>query len=569
MESLSYPLIHLPAPWDEATFKLLKQEAQDCFGGYDKPVIQISLISVGGIECQDLPMSGSLKESKHLKASPYLRYLLTCITAPLGRVCLFKPADTKVLSSPLYQNSAYPLFYQTLCLPVDKETFLIIEVRGVDHSLSDLYDSEYWHVYNQTVTVASAKQSLSLAKPQLDILQPHQVSHYIGTALVICKRYRESQGIEQACHAFVDRWSSVYAVFQNNYNGEWSYQSALNSFRQTALLLIRALSSEMTGTDRQGVTDVLQLIDTQLQMVPIPPQRINRKLLLKAKRRKQLSSDHIDESKVFDRPIFIVSAPRAGSTLLFETLTQFPEIWSTGEENHALFENIQGLHPKDHNFGSNRLVESDANETVSKAVKKVFISRLHNREQQYFLEKVNGKHPRGIRFLEKTPKNALRIPFLKALFPDALFIYLHRDYKSNVSSLIDGWRSHQFIAYKDMPGFTSCHWKFLLIPKWQTLHNRSIAEIAYQQWQQSNRIIQQDLSKLPNDCWMKIDYQDLISQPEKAARRFSDFAELTWDEVIQKRCENGLPVSRLTLSSPQANKWEKHQYFLEKLILNA
>lgn len=42
----------------------------------------------------------------------------------------------------------------------------------------------------------------------------------------------------------------------------------------------------------------------------------------------------------FDRPIFIVSTPRAGSTLLFETLSQFPELWTVGRESHDIMEEI-------------------------------------------------------------------------------------------------------------------------------------------------------------------------------------------------------------------------------------
>ena len=35
--------------------------------------------------------------------------------------------------------------------------------------------------------------------------------------------------------------------------------------------------------------------------------------------------------------------------------------------------------------------------------------------------------PVAVRLLEKTPKNALRVPFLAAVFPDARFVYLYRD----------------------------------------------------------------------------------------------------------------------------------------------
>ncbi len=43
---------------------------------------------------------------------------------------------------------------------------------------------------------------------------------------------------------------------------------------------------------------------------------------------------------IFDRPIFIVSPPRSGSTLLFETLSQAPGVYTIGDESHVLIESI-------------------------------------------------------------------------------------------------------------------------------------------------------------------------------------------------------------------------------------
>ncbi|MBK7216095.1 MAG: sulfotransferase [Candidatus Promineofilum sp.] len=46
----------------------------------------------------------------------------------------------------------------------------------------------------------------------------------------------------------------------------------------------------------------------------------------------------------------------------------------------------------------------------------------------------------SIRLLEKTPENCLRLPFLQALFPDARVLFLVRDGRANVHSLLEGWR---------------------------------------------------------------------------------------------------------------------------------
>src|SRR5579859_7897477 len=48
---------------------------------------------------------------------------------------------------------------------------------------------------------------------------------------------------------------------------------------------------------------------------------------------------------VFDRPIFIVSSPRSGSSLLFETLTKARGLVTVGGESHGLMESIPAISP--------------------------------------------------------------------------------------------------------------------------------------------------------------------------------------------------------------------------------
>ena len=56
---------------------------------------------------------------------------------------------------------------------------------------------------------------------------------------------------------------------------------------------------------------------------------------------------------------------------------------------------------------------------------------------------------RGRRFVDKTPENCLRIPYLLELFPDASFVFLRRRAADNVSSLMEGWRARpRFVTYR-------------------------------------------------------------------------------------------------------------------------
>ncbi|HHC75225.1 MAG TPA: sulfotransferase [Thiothrix sp.] len=379
---------------------------------------------------------------------------------------------------------------------------------------------------------------------------------------------------------FQQQWGMLYDKFSQSYTGEWAYQTAINHFREKLLPLLQQLINQVDQFDQCGqaskkpneesqkakntIKTAIDTISQQLIFSPPAPRRIDRQVLLKARRRKKFKVDHLNlvDIPYYNQPLFIVSAPRAGSTLLFETLSKFPELWSTGEENHELIEDIVGLHPRDQQFHSNRLTETQANLATREAVLKAFSSRLQNRAQAYYFALEKDQQPKSIRFLEKTPKNALRIPFLKALFPDAKFIYLHRDYTANVSSLIDGWRSQRFIAYRHLPHLPHRHWNFLLIPNWQTLLHKSVTTIAKQQWEVSNHIIQQDLAQLSSNDWIKIDYQTLIKHPLQVVEAIAKFANLTTDEPLLAHCRNGLPISRLTLSTPNQDKWEKHRCFL-------
>ncbi|HBE16876.1 MAG TPA: sulfotransferase [Cyanobacteria bacterium UBA11149] len=257
----------------------------------------------------------------------------------------------------------------------------------------------------------------------------------------------------------------------------------------------------------------------------------------------------------FDKPIFIISAPRAGSTLLFESLSQFPQLWTVGKESHAIIEGIPQLRPAAHNFSSNCLTEADAQPHISLALREGFARQLRDRFGMAYLHLPIQQRPQKIRFLEKTPKNALRVPFLKAVFPDALFIFLYREPRSNINSILEGWRSGHFISAVKIPGWPFRNWSFLLIPGWSSLSNSSIAEIAAHQWKTANSYIWDSLQSIPPSSWCLVRYQDLVREPQKAIREISEFAGLSWNEQIEERLSQPLPISGATLSQPSADKW--------------
>ncbi|SFD43423.1 sulfotransferase family protein [Pseudoalteromonas denitrificans] len=262
-------------------------------------------------------------------------------------------------------------------------------------------------------------------------------------------------------------------------------------------------------------------------------------------------------SNIFKQPIIILSAPRSGSTFLFETLSKGNELWTIGGESHAVIEGMPQLCPGYKDSISNELTEHDADPKTIEQLKFRFQSLLKNNEGKTYSEEINGP----IRFLEKTPKNALRIRFLSKVFPDAKFIYLVRDPKENISSMIDAWNSKHFITYPYLPNFKN-RWSLVLLPNWPSLVNKTNHEIATQQWKVCNSTILEELKKLPEDKWEITNYSDLIDNPDQEISKLCRFIGINKNENFPELGKNELPLSEFTLTEPKKNKWHKNAHLL-------
>jgi hypothetical protein len=252
-----------------------------------------------------------------------------------------------------------------------------------------------------------------------------------------------------------------------------------------------------------------------------------------------------------ERPVVILSAPRAGSTLLFETLAQVRDLYTIGGESHALIESIDRLRPGGGAVASNRLVAADATPELVDELRRRFAAGLHDR---------SGREPSpgAVRLLEKTPKNALRIPFLLEVFPDARFVFLHRDPRPNLSSIIEAWRSGGWVTYRQLPDWEG-EWSLLLPPGYPAYRGRPLEEIAAFQWAEANRTILDDLAGLPADRWTTLRYEDFVADPGRETRRLLGFAGLEADDALDAYLAGGLPLSQYTQSAPDPDKWRRNE----------
>lgn len=253
----------------------------------------------------------------------------------------------------------------------------------------------------------------------------------------------------------------------------------------------------------------------------------------------------------FDRPVFIVSPPRSGSSLLFETLALSPDACTIGGESHGIIEGNTAfgvLGAAARGYPSNRLDAGDATPEVVAALRERFRRRAFDRNG----EKVSGR----VRLLEKTPKNSLRIPFLAKVFPDALFVYLYRDPRQVLASMMEAWESGGFRSYPQLPGWTGLPWSMVLTPGWRDLVGKPLPDIVTAQWQSATNILLEDLEALPPDRWSAARYDRFVADPDQEIRRICADIGFAWDRSLG----NTLPLANHTVSLPHGEKWRKREH---------
>lgn len=363
------------------------------------------------------------------------------------------------------------------------------------------------------------------------------------------KDYLESRTAD-----FNHDWHSQWAVHGTTIGGLNGFKTLLKSYR----------------ADIEQVSDQLLLGSNDLSFTEAVSSTLDAALAVQNFSESDaagVTSGSLSTPRVrFDRPIFIIAAPRSGSTLLFETLTLNRELWSLGDESHKHFESIPSLRPTEQNL-TNRLTAEMATHDVIETLTKSFVADLRNTDGQLFAQLPALARPNEVRFLEKTPKNSLRIPFIVKAFPDALFIFLFRDAKQNISSLLDSWRSGGYVTYPRLPGWPANQpWSHLLIPGWQDLVNKSLAETVAQQWLVTNQTILDDLHEVPDRHWCAIEYNSLLANTVSELQRLCHFSQIIFGPRMHEVASKPLKLSKYTLTAPQPDKWKKNAAELEPVI---
>jgi hypothetical protein len=176
-------------------------------------------------------------------------------------------------------------------------------------------------------------------------------------------------------------------------------------------------------------------------------------------------------------PILLFGNTRSGTTIVQKVMATHPEVAGWYEPNALWLYADPGR--IDDEFD-----ESDATESVKKYIRQRFL-------------KYQKSHGNRI-VLEKTPQNILRIPYVRAIFPEATFMFIVRNPFSFISSVEYKWQrtvtgGGVVRRLKDMPLSQLHHWvrRYLI----QQLNKRVLRRKYLSIWGPRYKGIQEDLKK--------------------------------------------------------------------------
>jgi hypothetical protein len=346
--------------------------------------------------------------------------------------------------------------------------------------------------------------------------------------------------------AFRRDWRQLYALYGERAEGSPHYAELRQQLRDASKELAEGL---FMRTNRIGAHKVLE---GRLLRVILPA-------AADASAPSARSNTVRQQRPALRRPVFIIAAPRSGSTLLFETLASSANLVTLGGEAHWLVEDIEALRPGAAGVESNRLLAAHASPQWREQIFNSIAGRLRDADDAPVPLRADS------RLLEKTPKNALRVPFFDRLFPDALFVFLWRDPRENLSSIIEAWRSGRWKTYNGLDGFDG-PWSLLLPPDWQAMNGRPLEEIAAFQWSAANTIALDDLERLAPDRWMSLRHADFVADPAAQTSRICAFIGIEMDARLRRRVSEPLPLSRFTQTPPAPDKWRRNANLIEPLL---
>jgi uncharacterized protein (TIGR03032 family) len=194
-----------------------------------------------------------------------------------------------------------------------------------------------------------------------------------------------------------------------------------------------------------------------------------------------------------------------------------------------ILDGIFELEPENREWDSNRLTAADIQprsvEDLRGRLKGALVDSAGNRP---------GLDASGLRWVDGQPRNALRVPFLAGVAPDAQFVYIHRDPAETIPAMLRAWQSGNRVAYRQLPDWEGPPWSLPLVPGWRELAGRPLPEIVTEQWVRLTATLLDDLEALAPERWCVTDFKALLNDPKRELERIGEFVAIEASDDVTR-----------------------------------
>jgi len=270
--------------------------------------------------------------------------------------------------------------------------------------------------------------------------------------------------------------------------------------------------------------------------------------------------------KRIEKPIFIIGAARSGTTIVGDILKRHSNVAYWVEPKYIW---------RYRNASSSTDIRKEEEATLE--VQKYIRSKF-----SHYVKQCKKK-----RFMEKTPSNCFRIPFIYKIFPDGLFLHIIRDGRDVAFSAQKKWSSPpdktalwRRVASLEIPLIDAPYYakdvirdvlgrqflpkkSFIWGPHFPGIHatqkQYNTIETCAIQWRESVLATLEGLREIPAKQQMTLKFEELLTTPEPLLRQVLKFIDLEPEEGVFDYALN-------TIDQTATRRWEQKEACKLKLI---
>ena len=231
-----------------------------------------------------------------------------------------------------------------------------------------------------------------------------------------------------------------------------------------------------------------------------------------------------------DEPLFVVGMPRTGTTLVERILSKHSAVTSAGELQHF------GLLLKE-------LSKTSTNKVIDKETVMAAASINFKKLGKAYIDSTRAITGNSSKFVDKMPLNVLYAGFIIKALPKAKIICLDR---GPLDTIVSNYR--QLFAVN----FSYYNYAYDL-------------QTTAQFYQQFKQLTQLWLTLFPDNFYL-VNYEKLVNDPEKEAKKIIEFCGLDWQDECLEIHKNSAPVAtasavqvRQPINNKSVGNWQKYK----------